>query len=114
MTAILCPDRKRYVISEGIVRSEIPLSRGGQFVRKSPTGPGRTRAFAASGGTGEGIAANPGAGAPALLTDVDNAASQRVAGHAGFTREGILRAYEERKCERHDVVAYSLVPADLG
>jgi RimJ/RimL family protein N-acetyltransferase len=50
----------------------------------------------------------------ALLTDVDNAASQRVAERAGFTREGILRAHEERKGKRHDVVAYSLVPADLA
>jgi RimJ/RimL family protein N-acetyltransferase len=50
----------------------------------------------------------------ALLTDVDNAASQRVAERAGFTREGILRAYEERKGQRHDVVSYSLVPADLA
>ena len=50
----------------------------------------------------------------ALLADVDNRASQRVAEQAGFTREGILRAYEERKGVRHDVVAYSLVPADLA
>src|SRR4051794_15842148 len=50
----------------------------------------------------------------ALLTDVDNVASQRVAERAGFNREGILREYEERKGERHDVVAYSLVPADLA
>jgi RimJ/RimL family protein N-acetyltransferase len=50
----------------------------------------------------------------ALLTDVDNAASQRVAERAGFTREGILRAHEERKGKRHDVVAYSLVPADVA
>jgi ribosomal-protein-alanine N-acetyltransferase len=50
----------------------------------------------------------------ALMTDLDNRASQRVAERAGFTREGILRAYEERKGERHDVVAYSLVPSDLA
>jgi len=48
----------------------------------------------------------------ALHVDHDNAASQRVAERAGFTREGTLRSYEERKGLRRDVVVFSLVPGD--
>jgi RimJ/RimL family protein N-acetyltransferase len=40
----------------------------------------------------------------------DNAASQRVAEKAGFTREGVLRSYEEFKGERIDLVMFSRLP----
>jgi [ribosomal protein S5]-alanine N-acetyltransferase len=48
-----------------------------------------------------------------LSTHVDNAASQRVAERAGFRREGVLRAWEEIRGARIDLVMYSLVGSDL-
>jgi RimJ/RimL family protein N-acetyltransferase len=48
-----------------------------------------------------------------LLADVTNAASRRVAEKAGFTREGVLRSARELWGERHDMVLFSLLPADL-
>jgi RimJ/RimL family protein N-acetyltransferase len=54
-----------------------------------------------------------GLGRLALHTDIDNEGSQRVAERAGFTREGVLRAFEERKGERYDMVIFSLLPTDL-
>ena len=50
----------------------------------------------------------------ALHTTPDNEASQRVAERAGFTREGVLRSFEERDGRRLDVVVFSLLPSDLG
>jgi RimJ/RimL family protein N-acetyltransferase len=49
----------------------------------------------------------------ALHTTPDNEPSQRVAERAGFTREGVLRSFEERDGRRLDVVVFSLLPADL-
>jgi len=49
----------------------------------------------------------------ALHTTPDNEPSQRVAERAGFTREGVLRSYEERDGRRLDVLLFSLLPADL-
>ena len=50
-----------------------------------------------------------------LHTDPENVASQRVAERAGFTREGVLRAYNGRgDGTRADVVVYSLLPQDLA
>ena len=49
----------------------------------------------------------------ALVADLDNPASHRVAERCGFTREGVLRSFEERKGHRVDVVMFSLLPADL-
>jgi RimJ/RimL family protein N-acetyltransferase len=49
----------------------------------------------------------------ALHTTPDNKASQRVAERAGFTREGVLRSFEEHDGRRVDVVVFSLLPADL-
>jgi RimJ/RimL family protein N-acetyltransferase len=49
-----------------------------------------------------------------LLTDPDNVASQRVAERAGFTREGVLRAYNGRGDDtRADAVVYSLLRQEL-
>jgi RimJ/RimL family protein N-acetyltransferase len=48
-----------------------------------------------------------------LTTHVDNPASQRVAERAGFRREGVLRAWEEIRGERVDLMMFSLVGADL-
>lgn len=50
----------------------------------------------------------------ALHTDTHNHASQRVAERCGFTREGVLRSFEERKGRRYDNVVFSLLPADLA
>jgi RimJ/RimL family protein N-acetyltransferase len=50
----------------------------------------------------------------ALHADTDNLASQRVAERSGFTREGVLRSFEERNGRRHDVVVFSLLPEDLA
>jgi RimJ/RimL family protein N-acetyltransferase len=48
-----------------------------------------------------------------LHTDPENVASQRVAERAGFTREGVLRAYNGRRDgTRADAVVYSLLPQD--
>lgn len=47
-----------------------------------------------------------------LTTDVENTASQRVAERGGFVREGILRAWYDRRGERRDAVMFSLVPGE--
>jgi ribosomal-protein-alanine N-acetyltransferase len=47
-----------------------------------------------------------------LLTHVENQVSQGVAKHCGFTKEGVLRAYEPFKGTRPDMVSWSLLPAD--
>jgi RimJ/RimL family protein N-acetyltransferase len=49
-----------------------------------------------------------------VRTRVDNAASQRVAERAGFTREGVLRSYIEHRGERLDAVMFSLIADDLA
>jgi len=50
-----------------------------------------------------------------LHTDPENVASQRVAERAGFTREGIFRAYDGRTDgTRADALVYSLLPQDLA
>jgi RimJ/RimL family protein N-acetyltransferase len=50
-----------------------------------------------------------------LHTDPENVASQRVAERAGFTREGVLRAYNGRSDgTRADAFVYSLLPQDLA
>jgi RimJ/RimL family protein N-acetyltransferase len=36
-----------------------------------------------------------------------------VAERRGFTREGVLRSFEERKGRRYDVVVFSLLLGDL-
>jgi RimJ/RimL family protein N-acetyltransferase len=48
-----------------------------------------------------------------LLANPANAASQRVAARAGFTREGLLRGYRTRHGAREDLVMFSLLPEDL-
>src|SRR5829696_123114 len=50
-----------------------------------------------------------------LHTDPEDVASQRVAETAGFTREGVLRAYNGRRDgTRADAVVYSLLPQDVS
>ena len=51
----------------------------------------------------------------ALLADVDNTASQRVAERAGFVREGVARAVRPRprSDERADMVVFSRVAGDV-
>jgi RimJ/RimL family protein N-acetyltransferase len=49
-----------------------------------------------------------------LITDPDNAASQRVAEKAGFTREGVLRSHLlHPDGRRRDSVMFSLLPGEL-
>jgi len=48
-----------------------------------------------------------------LSADLENVASQRVAEHCGFHREGVLRAYEQAHGSTRDLVRYSLLPSDL-
>ncbi len=48
-----------------------------------------------------------------LLTEPENVASQRVAERAGFTNEGLLRAYAEIKGRRRDMLMWSLLPTDI-
>jgi RimJ/RimL family protein N-acetyltransferase len=47
-----------------------------------------------------------------LLVHVDNEDSNGLADRMGFTREGVLRAYEPFKGERPDLVSWSLLPSD--
>lgn len=47
-----------------------------------------------------------------LLIHPVNEASNRVAARCGFTREGVLRAYEPFKGARPDLVSWSLLPQD--
>lgn len=47
-----------------------------------------------------------------LTCGPDNAASQRVAAGASFTREGILRSHTPFKGGRRDTVLFSLLPDD--
>ena len=47
-----------------------------------------------------------------LTTHLDNLGSQRVAEKAGFTREGVLRAWVDQRGERVDLVMWSLLPGD--
>jgi RimJ/RimL family protein N-acetyltransferase len=48
-----------------------------------------------------------------LTCGPDNAASQRVAGRCGFSREGLLRSHVPFKGGRRDSVIYSLLPGEL-
>jgi RimJ/RimL family protein N-acetyltransferase len=49
-----------------------------------------------------------------LITDPDNAASQRVAEKAGFQREGVLRSHlRHPDGRRRDSVMFSLLPGEL-
>jgi RimJ/RimL family protein N-acetyltransferase len=49
-----------------------------------------------------------------LITDPDNAASQRVAEKVGFRREGVLRAHLRHPDGRiRDSVMFSLLPGEL-
>ncbi len=48
-----------------------------------------------------------------LTTHPENAASQRVAEKAGFTREGVLRCHTKFREGRRDSVIFSLLPQDL-
>jgi RimJ/RimL family protein N-acetyltransferase len=48
-----------------------------------------------------------------LLANPANEPSQRLALRAGFTREGLLRAYRRRKGSREDLVMFSLLSSDL-
>jgi RimJ/RimL family protein N-acetyltransferase len=47
-----------------------------------------------------------------LLAATGNAASQRVAERAGFTREGVLRSYMRGRDGRQDMVAFGLLASD--
>jgi RimJ/RimL family protein N-acetyltransferase len=48
-----------------------------------------------------------------LFVEVGNVASERVAGKAGFQREGILRSYDDGHDGPIDLVMFSLLPSDL-
>jgi RimJ/RimL family protein N-acetyltransferase len=49
-----------------------------------------------------------------LVTDPDNASSQRVAEKLGFTREGVLRSHQlHPDGRRRDSVMFSLLPGEL-
>jgi RimJ/RimL family protein N-acetyltransferase len=48
-----------------------------------------------------------------LLTFPGNVASEGVATAAGYTREGVLRAYLEVRGERRDTTVWSLIASDI-
>ena len=47
-----------------------------------------------------------------LLVHPENEPSHRVAQRCGFSREGVLRAFERFKGQRADLVSWSLLPED--
>ena len=47
-----------------------------------------------------------------LLVHPENEPSHRVAQRCGFSREGVLRAFERFKGQRADLVSWSLLPDD--
>ena len=47
-----------------------------------------------------------------VVTHLDNARSQKVAERCGFSREGVLRAWEPVKDEQPDVVMWSRLVTD--
>jgi ribosomal-protein-alanine N-acetyltransferase len=47
-----------------------------------------------------------------LLVHPENDLSHRVAQRCGFSREGVLRAFERFKGQRPDLVSWSLLPGD--
>ena len=49
-----------------------------------------------------------------LFADSGNGASQRAAERAGFTREGLLRAYVSLRGTRRDYVVFSMLPSDVA
>ncbi len=49
-----------------------------------------------------------------LFAEEENAASMRVAEHAGFVREGLLRSYLEIKGRRRSVLVFSLLAQDVA
>ena len=49
-----------------------------------------------------------------LLANPENEASQRLAGRAGFTREGVLRRYRRRHGVREDLVMFSMLSEDVA
>lgn len=49
----------------------------------------------------------------ALLIDLDNPASQKVAQKCGYTFEGVLRSLHNRDGSRSDLQSWSLLPSDL-
>jgi RimJ/RimL family protein N-acetyltransferase len=53
-----------------------------------------------------------GLGRVELLAATGNHPSQRVAEHAGFTREAVLRSYAAGRDGRQDMVAFGLLAAD--
>jgi [ribosomal protein S5]-alanine N-acetyltransferase len=48
-----------------------------------------------------------------IQVEPENAASLRVAERAGYRREGLLRAHQEIKGVRRDMVSYSLIRGEL-
>jgi RimJ/RimL family protein N-acetyltransferase len=48
-----------------------------------------------------------------ICVEPENEASQRVAERAGFTREGVLRAYHPLKGRRRDMIMYSVLRGEL-
>ena len=59
------------------------------------------------------FAANPKLARLSLYTMPGNEPSQKVAEHAGFRREGLLRRWGEVKGEQLDWIMFSLIREDL-
>ncbi|RBQ18939.1 N-acetyltransferase [Spongiactinospora rosea] len=101
---------------QGTVGLKPPDAHGGHAIgyMLAPWARGRGLATAAARAVTE-YAFRNGAQRVELLADVENIASQRVAGAAGFRREGIRRGLERRRDgEYHDMVAFARLAADPG
>ena len=59
------------------------------------------------------FAANPNLARLSLYTMPGNERSQKVAEHAGFRREGVLRRWGDGNPDQHDWVMFSLIREDL-
>lgn len=79
----------------------------------SPWARGKGLAAEATRAVGEWLFARQGFERLELLTAAGNAASQRVADKAGFTRESVLRNAGITHSGRVDLIVFSLIRADL-
>jgi RimJ/RimL family protein N-acetyltransferase len=112
--AIAGPQANELLGTISLLRFEWPERRGEVGYWLAPWARGRGVATAAVRLLSRWALIELGLARLALHADSDNGASQRVAERCGFTREGVLRSFEERKGRRYDIVVFSLVRGDLS
>jgi [ribosomal protein S5]-alanine N-acetyltransferase len=108
--AIVDPDDDHLLGQVGLAVNEQALSAEGYYW-VAPAARGRGAAFQALGLIAD-WAFWEGIERLFLLIHSENHPSNRLAAKTGFTREGVLRAYEPIKGRRPDLVSWSLLPTD--